>query len=33
MSKLKAMDKIYFEFNKTSDIDLYVITYKKENEV
>lgn len=29
MSKLKAIDKIYFEFNKTSDIDLYVITSKE----
>lgn len=29
MSKLKAKDKIYFDFNKTFDIDLCVMTHKE----
>lgn len=29
MSKIKAIDKIYFDFHKTFDIDLHVTAYKE----
>lgn len=29
MSKIKVIDKIYFDFHKTFDIDLHVTAYKE----
>jgi len=32
-SKLKAKDKICFDFNRSFDIDLYAVTYKEQKRV